>query len=135
MKPMVWIAMVGALSLSGCAAFESACESALPVVSEAQSLSVDAQVALDSAEQAIAQLPPAARVEAARYLESARAALRASAATLALASTACSKPDLREVFEGFVDAWAMVRAFVGTLGGAGTPAVPDPIVFSRYASR
>jgi len=47
----------------------------------------------------------------------------------ALASKACS--DSSEYVDMIVDAWTILRPFVALIGGEGTPAIADPIVWKE----
>jgi acyl-CoA reductase-like NAD-dependent aldehyde dehydrogenase len=125
-------ALVGVLiTLPGCSAFRGACADAVPTLSQGQSLVADAALALQDAEDAVQTLPPADRAKALDAIAKARTSLRAAAATLAAASTACSSPSLGEVFAAFAEAWTYVRPFVALLGGTGAASVREPIAAGR----
>lgn len=119
--------VIGAWMSSGCSAFSSACAKALPVLTAAEAYMADAQVSLDQAEQVVEAMPEGKVRDAAFVaLADARAALRVAASQAALASTACSQPDLPTLFKAFAIAWDALKPFLALLGGTGASSVADP---------
>jgi hypothetical protein len=132
--------LIGIQFLPACSLFQSACQAALPSLTQAQAYASEAAQALEQAAIVIdvAQLGPDKRAAALSTLDRARAALRAAQSTVAAASGACTRPDVLQVFHAFVLAWHDVRAVLAALSpvagtGAGarppTLAVSDPLVY------
>jgi hypothetical protein len=123
------------LSLSSCRLFKSACDSALPALTQATILSGEALVAIDQV-RGYAQSLPAndpIRGKLTEAVAKAETALRAANATLAASSSACSQPDLKVIFAGFVQAWDAIKPLIALFGtpvaGVSAQRVPDPAVY------
>jgi len=115
---------------TSCSMFNSACADALPYLTAGQALEDDAQSARDQAADIVTQIAnPDLRAKAIAALAVVDSSLRAAAASMHAASTACSKPDVTAVFADFVAAWRALQPFIALLGGpsAGSQ-VADPIV-------
>jgi hypothetical protein len=97
----------------------------------AQSYAFDAQQSLDEAREAIAMsgLSNAAKANANGALDRAQAGLKAASASLAATSTACTTPDLTQVFGSFIKAWDCVHGFLSLVGRDGVAEVADPIIY------
>lgn len=115
--------------LPSCSLFESACSKSMPVLTSANALAADAQTSLSRARPALEALPEPERSKALGALNTAESALHVAEQSIALATSACSSPDIGSLFQAFVQTWTAVRPFLALLGGEGTAQVPDPIVY------
>jgi len=134
----------GVVALPACSAFRSACDKALPVLSQGNALSTEAGASLDQVQALVDGLDVSAdaKAYAQAKIEQARAALRGSAVTFASLSEVCSAPDVVGVLAPFVRAWNELKPIVVGLissakpraGAAPLPAtfpIDDPMIVKR----
>jgi hypothetical protein len=132
----IMIAMCLCLPLvAGCSLFRDPCGAVMPVVVASQSRLADVQRALSEVERSgVRELLTSA--EARRTFDDAMsrawAAYEVAVQSTALASESCSHPSLAALFEEIVEAWGVIRSFLGLFGGMTTVgAVSDPIVWTE----
>ena len=126
-----------AISMTGCiGGLDSACLKVVPVVSQGNTIINDAQDSLMQAEAAVqAIVDDASRQKALDAIAQARSALRVAESLLHSASEACTQPNLKGIFEAFSTAWAIVRTYLSTFGGAGVATVQDPVAYTIGAGK
>ena len=132
-------AVVTAACTTGCVGpLSEMCAKALPVLSQANSLSTDASIALEAASDAIdkSDLPADQKYKAQVQVENARIALQAASAALTLVDKECREPNISTIFRDFMTAWAAIRPFLALIGGTGGGAtVQDPMVWRMSAAQ
>lgn len=108
----------------GCSLFQSACAEATVLVDGAMVHIWDASAAVDQAEARFMILPLEERVIGLRMVERARLALRAAQESLLAAKSACTSPNLVDVFKDFLEAWRAIElVFKGTGAEVAAPSI------------
>lgn len=137
---MTWAAavLVG-LSLiacvSGCSLFSDPCGAIMPAVVTTQTKLADVQRAINDVEASgiRERLPEAQRAVYDEGMSALRHGYAIAVQSLALASDACSEPDLRGALRLIVEGWDVVRSFLSLVGGPGvqTHEIADPIIYTE----
>ena len=133
------VVIAGSICTMGCVGpLSETCAKALPVLTEANSLSTDASIALENASEAVDKttaLTPEQRAAVQVQLNNARLALQAASGASTLLSGACQEPDPASIFRDFLTAWAAIRPFLALLGDVGGSTIQDPMVWRLNAGR
>jgi hypothetical protein len=98
----------------------------MPTVVATQARLADVQRAVLEAESIDACKQSTACTEA---LQRVKTGYTIAVQSLALASDACSQPDMRGALDMIVKGWTIVRSFLALVGGTGSPMVTDPLVW------
>lgn len=128
-------AVLFAMTGSGCSLFSDPCGAVMPTVITTQAKLADVQRAIADVESSGIRnsLPEAQRARFDDAMGKLRHGYAIAVQSLALASDACSQPDLRGALRLIVEGWEVVRSFLALVGGPGvqTHEIADPIVYSE----
>jgi hypothetical protein len=120
---------------NGCSLFSDPCGAVMPTVITTQAQLADVQRAIADVEASgiMDSLPEAQRQRYDEAMGKLRHGYAIAVQSLALASDACSEPDLRGALRLIVEGWDVVRSFISLVGGPGvqTHEIADPIIYSE----
>jgi hypothetical protein len=133
MRAFLLVLMLGLVS--GCSLFSDPCGAVMPTVVASQAKLADVQRAIADVEASGVResLPEAQRARFDDAMGKLRHGYAIAVQSLALASDACSTPDLRGALALIVEGWDVVRSFLALVGGPGTMThqIADPIIYTE----